>query len=160
MSDLTIYKCHEIITLMEEAAAQNDGEVPDDQLQALVEAQTTLPVKLENLCGFVKYLEHGIDACEKEEKRISKMRKVAANRIANIKKFLLPFMLKRKKMTLGTFQLSTRKSTSTVLDDEFNIPKYMKITLTPMKTKIKEDLLKGDKIMGATLVTKVSVQLK
>ena len=88
------------------------------------------------------------------------MRTVASNRIANIKKFLLPFMLERKKITLGTFQLSARKSTSTVLDDEFNIPKYMKITLTPMKTKIKEDLLKGDKIMGATLETKVSVQLK
>lgn len=163
MSNLTLYECDKVISEIDRIAEENDGIVTDEQLQALVEAQTTSITKLGNLCGFMKYLEHGLDACKKEEERISKMRKVAANRLISIKRFLLPWLIEHGKTTIDTFTLSMRKSTAVEISEPFLDKDYCRTIparLEPDKMKIKAALKDGKEIQGATLVERQSVQLK
>ncbi len=162
MSNLTIYNCQEIIRRIDTIAEQNDGILTDEQLQELVLAQTTSLAKLGSLCGFMKFLEHGIDACKKEEERIAAMHRAASNRLASVKKFLLPHVLEKGKITVDTFRLSTRKSTSVELADGFNNMEYCNeiVTIKPDKKKIKEALQDGRDVRGAVLSTTQHLQLK
>ncbi len=163
MNELTIYECDAIIRQTEAIAAQNEGEIPEEQLQALVEAQTTSIAKLGNLCGFMKHLEHGISLCQTEEERIARMRKVAENRLDSIKRYLLPYIQQQgRPVSIGTFKLSTRKSTAVMLADGFEHLDYCvtKTVITPDKMKIKKALQDGRDVPGAVLVERLSVQLK
>ena len=169
MNELTIYECTEIIERIEAIAKTNDGEITDEQLQALVEAQTTSLAKLSNLCGFMKHLEGGIALCETEIARISAMRRKAKNRLENVKRFLLPYLqAKGKPQTIGTFKLSTRKSTSTEVDEAWffsqadakSYCRHIPESWVPDKAAIKKRLQEGEEISGCTLVEKRTVQLK
>ena len=159
---MTIYKCQQIIDQIELSAIENDGEISDEQMKSLVEANTTSIEKLGSLCGFMKYLEHGIDACKKEESRISEMRKKAEKRMGGVKKYLLPYVLDKGKVAIDTFTLSTRKSTSVSVAEDFVAKEYMRevITVSPDKLKIKEALQSGVNVEGACLQTNYSLQFK
>lgn len=166
MNDLTIYECTAIIEKCDKLALENDGEIPEAMLEALVVAQTTSIEKLGKMCGFMKYIEHGIDACKKEEERIGKMRRLAVNRLKSIKKYLTPYVAEKgKPITVGTFKLSVRKSQSVMVSDDFageGNREWCKkeIKYTPDKTNMKIFLKTGAKIPGAELVTKQNLQLK
>ncbi len=166
MAELSIYECTAIIEQCDKLASENDGELPEEMLQALVLAQTKSIEKLGKMCGFMKYLEHGIDACKKEEERIAKMRKVAQNRLKSIKKYLTPYVSEKgKPITVGTFKLSIRKSQSVVVSDDFageaNRQWCKKeIQYTPDKVNMKIFLKTGADIPGAELVTNQNLQLK
>lgn len=166
MDNLTIYECSAIIEQCDKLALENDGEIPDDMLEALVLAQTTSIEKLGKMCGFMKYIEHGIDACKKEEERIAKMRKVAQNRLKSIKKYLTPYVSEQgKPITVGTFKLSIRKSQSVMVSDDFAGEANRewcnkKITYAPDKNNIKMFLKTGAMIPGATLINTQNLQLR
>ena len=169
---LSIYECSQIINEIETIAYLNDGEIPEEAIQELVEAQTTSIVKLKGLCGFMKHLEHGIALCEQEEERIAKMRKVAANRLESVKGYLLPYLVaKGKPVDVGTFKLSTRKSEAVAVNDEYfaswlnetqdknyirEIPARWEVDKAAVKAALKE----GKEIQGCTIEKRVSVQLK
>ena len=161
---LSIYECSQIINEIETLAYVNGGEIPEVAIQELVEAQTTSIVKLKGLCGFMKHLEHGISLCKQEEERIAKMRKVAANRLESVKGYLLPYLVaKGKPVDVGTFKLSTRKSTRVEISEPFLIREYCRVipeSLAPDKAKIKEALQRGEQVQGAAIVEGRSVQLK
>jgi hypothetical protein len=166
---LTIYECSEIIERIEAIAKANDGEITDEQLKELVEAQTTSLAKLSNLCGFMKHLEGGISLCETEIARINAMRRKAKSRLENIKRFLLPYLqAKGKRQTIGTFTLSTRKSTSTEVDEEWffsqadakSYCRHIPERWEPDKAAIKKHLQDGVEINGCTLVEKRTVMLR
>lgn len=166
MDNLTIYECATIIEQCDKLALENDGEIPEGMLEALVLAQTTSIEKLGKMCGFMKWIEHNIDACKKEEERIAKMRKVAQNRLKSIKKYLMPYVADQgKPITVGTFKLSIRKSQSVVVSDDFageaNRQWCKKeIKYTPDKVNMKMFLKTGAEIPGAELVTNQNLQLK
>jgi hypothetical protein len=164
MSELTIYQCQGIITEIEKQAAET-GEITEEQLQALVLAQTTSIEKIGNLCGYIKYLEHGIIACDTELARIENMKIRATNRLASIKQFLTPYIESKGKLSVGTFTLSTRKSESVeILDPEFckQNPDYstVKTTVTPDKAKIKEAIKAGKRFDGVSIVAKKNLQIR
>lgn len=171
-TELTIYQCADIITQMDKLAANNDGEISDEDLQALVEAHTTAITKLGNLCGYMQHLSGGIDLCKQEESRIASMRKRAERRLESIKRFLVPFVSqyrteKGHPLTVGTFTLSTRKSTSVEVDDlnfftDENKIQFCveKIAYQPDKAAIKEALQSGQSIIGARLSENESLQVK
>ena len=53
----SLYQCQELINQIEA------DEVSDEQLQQIVELHTQSMTKLKSLCGFIRYLEYGIEAC-------------------------------------------------------------------------------------------------
>ena len=55
--NMSLYGCDELIAEIE-TAAQDDGELSNEQLQSIVDAHTQSLTKLKSLCGFIKYLEH------------------------------------------------------------------------------------------------------
>ena len=158
---MNIYECDAIIKRVDELAQLHDGEIPEEMIERLVEANTGIE-KIGDLCGFMKYLEHGMESCKAEESRIKAMRDKAAKRLASIKKYLTPYVAEHGKQTAGTFTLSVRKSEQVELNEWFSDDNYIvvKTTKAPDKKKIKMDLKQGKEIAGATIVTRQNLQFK
>ena len=159
---MNIYDVSIIENELERIAEANDGEIPSELLQKLVEAQTSSLEQVGKLVKYIKYAESFIDTCKSEEKRIADRRRIVENRIASIKNYLVPFVEKNKKVEAGTFTLSTRKSSSVELEDNFNDPDYciQIISYKPDKKKIKLDIESGKEIPGAKLIEKKNLQIK
>jgi len=143
-------------------AENNEGEVPEEKYKELVEASTAADVSLEKMIKYIKHLEHFIEASDNEMKRLKENKDRAKARIESIKRYMTPFVLIKDGYTVGTFKLSTRRSTQVHLKDDFNIPEYITIkeVIQPDKMKIKDDLTNGVVIEGATLVEKDNLQIK
>ena len=151
----SLYQCQDLI-------GTEDGEVTEEQLQQIVQRHTETIDKLKSLCGFIRYLEHGIDACKQERDRIAAMQKAAENRLERIKAFLTPYVQDKGRIQLETVTLSVRKSTSVELKDGFNDPYFCKVVTerVPDKRAIKEALQNNEPIEGACLVTRFNLQIK
>jgi len=159
---VNIYDLSVIESAIEKIASENEGEIPDVLLQQLVEAQTQSLVQIEKLVNYIKHAEMFIGNCKAEESRIAERRQIVENRIASMKNYLVPYVDERGKFDTGTFTLSTRKSASVELDDNFNNPDYcvQVISYKPDKKKIKEVLQAGERIQGAKLIEKKNLQIK
>ena len=151
----SLYQCQDLI-------GTEDGEVTEEQLEQIVLRHTETMDKLKSLCGFIRYLEHGIDACKQERNRIAQMQKTAENRLERIKTFLTPFIQDKGRVELGTVTLSVRKSVAVELKDGFNDPYFCKMVTerVPDKRAIKEALKNNEPIDGAQLVTRFNLQVK
>ena len=183
----TLYDCLSVLTRLDEISEANDGEIPEDAIQALVVAQTTSMEKLGKLLGFMKYCEHEELICKAEIDRIQKRKKSFTNKLASVKKYLLPWVIERGKTTVGTITLSTRKSQAIELDDDFENEDYgyydislrcsrkqadefvesvkdedAQIDFYPIKKAIKDFLKENPSmsIKGAELITKQNLQIK
>ena len=162
MNDLTLYECDELIKIIETKAEMNDGELSEEDMQSIVEAQTTSIQKLNGLINYVMYLDGFSELAKKEITRIQERKKTAENRVDSIKRYLLPYVLKNGKKTVGTHTISTRKSKGVVLADEFNNIQYGEIveTFKPDKKKIKESIENGIEVQGAVLEERVNVSIR
>ena len=67
----------------------NDGEVTEEQLEALEITQEQLQEKLTSYKKAIRCWEADVDACKQEEKRIKSARSVKENRIAKLKDRML-----------------------------------------------------------------------
>ena len=154
----SLYQCQELMNQIE----ADDGEVSEEQLQAIVELHTQSMEKLGSLCGFIRYLEHGIEACKAEKERVNQMQKAAENRLARVKQYVTPFVKSQGRINLDTVTLSVRKSVSVELEPDFKNPYFCKVVkeLIPDKRAIKEALKNEDKIEGARLITNFNLQIK
>ena len=161
---MNLYEITNLENQIEQLAAANDGELSEEMLQALVEAETQSLVQIENLCKYIRKLELGIEMCKTEEARIKIMRDKADKRIEGIKKYLTPYIFKHKKIEAGTFTLSTRKSESVNIIDKEKIPiNYRTVvpeTWNPDKAAIKQDIKKGVIVPGAELQENDNLQIK
>ena len=159
---MNLYEIAAIEDEIDAIAKANDGEISEEQFQALIEAQTQAPAKIDNLVKYIRHLELGINTCQLEEARIKAMRDRADRRIKSIKKYLTPYVQKKGKVETGTFNLSTRKSESVQLSDDFNDKKYMTevVIVKPIKDKIKQALKSGEEIPGASIKTNYNLQVK
>ena len=154
----SLYQCQELMNQIE----TDDGEVSEEQLESIVQLHTQSMEKLSSLCGFIKYLENGIEACKAEKDRINRMQKAAENRLMRVKEYLSPFVKDQGPVRVDTFTLSVRKSTSVELEVGFSNPYFCKVVkeLVPDKRAIKEALKDKEKIEGARLVTNFNLQIK
>ena len=154
----SLYQCQDLMNQIE----VDDVEVSEEQLKAIVESHTQSMTKLKSLCGFIRYLEHGIEACKAEKERINRMQKVAENRLVRIKQYVAPFVKSQGRINLDTVTLSVRKSISVELEAGFKNPYFCKVVkeLVPDKKAIKEALKDEEVIEGARLVTKFNLQMK
>lgn len=151
----TLYQCPDLI-------GTEDGEVTEEQLQQIVQRHTETMDTLQSLCGFIRYLEHGIAACKQERDRIAQMQKRAEYRLEQIKAYLTPFVQERGRVALDTVTLSVRKSVAVELIDGFDDPYFCKVVTerVPDKRAIKEALQNHEPIDGAQLVTHFHLQVK
>jgi coenzyme F420-reducing hydrogenase alpha subunit len=151
---LTIYDCEEIIRLIEAKANEDSGEISDSDLALLVEAQTGSIEKLGKLIGYIKHLEAFVDTAKAERDRIKAREDSAKNRLESIKKYLLPYVQRKGKVTVGTHTLSTRKSEGVVLAEGFDNKMYCRHipeSWEPDLPKIKESIKAGIMVAGALL---------
>jgi len=160
----TLYECQSIIQQVEDRAAANDGELSEEDMQAIVVAQTSSMERLGGLVGYMKHLESWQATCKAEEARIAKRRKTAENRLSSIKKYLAPYIQITGKKTVGTHTLSLRKSQAVEVVEGFANTEYGKhvTTFKADKAKIKADLKAHPDlvILGASLVTRQNLQVK
>ena len=82
----------ELLSIFNEIES-NDGEVNEEQLQALEIAQENLQEKLSSYKKAIRCWEADIDACKQEEKRIKAARQVKENRIDKLKDRMLGAVL-------------------------------------------------------------------
>ncbi len=162
MNQLSVYDCESIIAEIE-LKASDDGEISEEDMQALVETHATSIQKLGKMCGYMKFLEHYMTAADSEIARITATKNKAKRRLESIKGYLAPFVkAKGKPVTVESFTLSIRKSESVKLVDGFDNKLYCnkKETWTPDKKRIKDALKASIDIGGAELIKKDNLQLK
>lgn len=78
----------ELLAIFDEIEA-NDGEVTEEQLEALEITQEQLQEKLTSYKRAIRCWEADIDACKQEEKRIKSARSIKENRINRLKDRML-----------------------------------------------------------------------
>jgi hypothetical protein len=116
---MNLYDIMVIEREIEIRAEQNGGEISDEDFKNLIEYQTTSITKIENLCKYVRHLELFQEQAKEEIKRINELKKKAEKRVNSIKKYMTPYVMQKGSVDAGTFKLSTRKSKSVDLSDEF-----------------------------------------
>lgn len=159
---MNIYEITEIENKIEQYAYEHDGEIPDELIRELVEAQTKSIEQIEKLCYYVKHLENFVDTCKAEKARINDKQKTAENRIGSIKRYLRPYVFEHGKRDFGTLTLSTRKSSSVVLADDFNDPRFTTIETEYKhdKNRIKKAIKDGETVEGAQIIHNDNVVIK
>jgi len=159
---MNLYQIAELEREIEKIIIDNDGEVDEDLLKELVEAQTQSIEKVENTCKYIRHLELLQDKCRDEENRIKGIRKAAENRVNSIKKYLTPYVFKHKKIEAGTFKMSIRKSQSVVLADDFNDARFITLVQETKvnKNDIKKAIKNGEEVKGAILMDHENLQIK
>lgn len=160
--NLNLYECEELIRIVEAQAAKNDGELSDEDLQTIVEAQTRSREQFEKLINYIKYLNGVASLAKAETDRLRARKQTAENRINGIKKWILPYVQSHGPLTVGTHRVSTRNSTGVMLADGFNNPEYGETieTFKPDKKLIKECIERGVDVPGAVLEKRVNVQIR
>jgi hypothetical protein len=159
---LTLYDCDELIKLVEDQAEKNEGELSESDWQLLVDAQTKSMEKLQGLMYYISKMNRDIDNAEYEMDRIKKYRETIKNRLDSIKRYLLPYVQEKGKITVGTHTLSIRKSKGVVLAEGFCNPMYCntRTEIVPDKPKIKESIESGIEVAGAVLENRINLVIK
>ena len=146
------------VAIMECVDAETGEIIDDEKLNALLMERN---VKLESVALWIKNLESDASAIKAEREALEKRQKIAENKAASLRAWLLQ-ALSGQKFSTARVAVSYRKSVSTEVDSESVAKKWCrkKITYTPDKTAIKEALLSGMKIKGCRLVEKQNIQIK
>jgi hypothetical protein len=161
---MNLYETNALEKHIEQIAAENEGEISDEQLQQLVEAQTKSVQQIEGLCKYVRNIGLFSETCDAEINRIKSLRERADKRIDGIKKYLTPYISAHGKVEAGTFTLSIRKSeavkiineTMVELEYQDEIPVSWKMN----KDKIKKAIKAGIVVAGAELEVRENLQIK
>lgn len=162
---MNLYQVDSLERLIDGLTQDNAGEIPDYLLKALIEAEASTPVKLEEMAKFLQNLENFCNMAKMEEKRIKEKREKVENRIDKIKEFLTPFISRHGSFNVGIFKISVRKSERVELDDNFEYicdKKYIKtqVNHTIDKDQIKKDIKLGQAVPGARIEQHDNLQIK
>lgn len=168
----SIYECQEIIDAIERQAEQNEGELTDEQMAALVEANAKNLAQMGKLAGAIAYLDFYVDTGQKEIDRINKLLTTAKTRRDSIKRFLTPFVAEQRAklgrpVDAGKFKLSVRNSKAVIITDPecfarggYPDESRKKVIWEPDKKALKERLESGKSHPGAELEERQSLIIK
>lgn len=159
---MNIYEVDYFEKELDVLANQNDGEIPEEKMQELIELQTKSIQQIEKLCRYIKHLEYFRDTARAEEARIHDLRLKSEKKLDQIKKYLIPFVEKRGRFDAGTFQLSVRHSESIQTDDDFFDRRFIEVKFSESikKNELKQALKSGEEIAGARIEKRVNLVLK
>ena len=159
---MNIYDTQILENQIEEIAKNNDGEIPEDLFEMLVESETKTDQQVENLINYLVELDFYQDNLKVEKQRIDRKMQVAKNKSENIKKYMLDFVESKGKFQSGSFTVSTRKSKKVVLNDDFfNLDFGTEKTIfSPDKKAIKTAIDNGAEIYGAEIKETKKISIK
>lgn len=141
-----------------------DGADPEEFESVLDTIKEPLEEKAESYKIVMDKIQAEIDMCRKEEKRLAEKRQSMEKNILRMKDRLFEAMKKMdiSKLKSKHYHFSVRKNPPSVkIDDLDLIPEiYSVVTVTPDKKRIKEALLSGQDVKGASLIQNESLQIR
>jgi len=139
---------------------ETGGEIPDQLGEELEGLQLDRDKKLGNICRYIKNLRAEAKVCDDEAKILQARARTKTNRSKWLTEYL-DGVLNGQKWTDGISQVSYRKSTAVIIDDEKAVPEeHLRTKVEISKTSIK-DALKAEKpVPGARLLTRNKIQVK
>jgi hypothetical protein len=122
-ADMTLFELDETLCLLMESAieavAENDGEIPDELRQALLEYCEAFGVKVDNIANYIKSQENEARNAKQEIERLQSRAAAAENRVERLKGLLKYFMqarnLRHMKGRLNTISLRNNSQDSLVI---------------------------------------------
>lgn len=134
------------------------GEVIDEEM--LDQLAMERDCKLENIACWIKNLKAEISAFKEEEKNLKTRREVLEHKQERLSNYLQKY-LNGSKFESTKCKISYRKSEKVEVSNLDSIPEeFLKVTVEPKKSDIKQALKNGEAIEGATLVQTTSMTIK
>ena len=127
-----------------------DNAVLKKEMDKIVD---TIGVKFTNIQKIITNYKAIAEKQKEEEDRIRKRRQANEKKIEILREYMLTNLekLENKKLKTDSYTFSTKKVESVVVDLGLLTEEYYKITKTPDKTKIKQDIKSGKEIDGARI---------
>ena len=138
-SEMTLFALDESLSLLMESAtemaAENNGEIPDDLRQALLDYFDAFGTKVDNIANYIKSQENEARNAKIEINRLQARLAAAENRIDRLKGLLKYFMetrnLRSMKGRLNTISLRKNSQDSLIVDRPDAVPaEYWRVSLT------------------------------
>lgn len=150
---------YEIDNAIMDCVDEETGDIIDEQ--RLDELQLARDIKIENIACWIKDLNAEAKALKEEKDNLDKRKKVCENKADSLKKYLQNY-LGGEKFKTSKCAISYRNSESVEVSDvKLLTDEYLKFAEpTANKTAIKEALKSGEEVAGASLIKKVSIQIK
>lgn len=156
---------YEIIKQIEDISEMVDEDwvlLPEAE-KKLDELELTQQEKFKWLWSLIKNMESTINEIKLEKQRLSEKQRILENKVLRIKlylKFILEWM-KTNKYKAWVFSFSLRKSQSVVVLDWTLLPdEFVKITVEPKKTELKEALKSWQVIEWVSMQENLSLVIK
>lgn len=159
----TLYQINQDVYKLLEEINNSDGEITEEQAQALSIKESELVEKAESYLAVIRSNEAFVDQIDQELKRLNALKKSRKNLNERLKTNLLTAVELFGEFSVGTNTFKTRKSTVVEVDDVNQLPdryKTLKVTETADKVEIKRALSKGDYIEGCRLIEKNNLSIK
>ena len=137
-SEMTLFAIDDSLSLLMEsaieAAADNNGEVPEELRQALLDYCEAFGAKVDNIANYIKSQECEARNAKTEIDRLQSRQAAAENRVERLKGLLKYFMetrgLRSMKGRLNTISLRKNSQDSLVLDSVESIPsEYCRVSV-------------------------------
>ena len=138
-SEMTLFAIDESLSLLmesaTEAAADNNGELPEELRQALLDYCEAFGAKVDNIANYIKSQEFEARSAKTEIDRLQSRQAAAENRVERLKGLLKYFMetrgLRSMKGRLNTISLRKNSQDSLVLDSVESIPsEYCRVSIS------------------------------
>src|ERR1035441_3814865 len=138
-SEMTLFAIDESLSLLvesaTEAAADNNGELPEELRQALLDYCEAFGAKVDNIANYIKSQECEARNAKTEIDRLQSRQAAAENRVERLKGLLKYFMetrgLRSMKGRLNTISLRKNSQDSLVLERVESIPsEYCRVSIS------------------------------
>ena len=138
-SEMTLLEIDESLSLLmesaTEAAADNNGEVPEEVRQALLDYCEAFGAKVDNIANYIKSQEFEARNAKTEIDRLQSRQAAAENKVERLKGLLKYFMesrsLRSMKGGLNTISLRKNSQDSLIMDSIDRIPaEYCRASIT------------------------------
>ena len=137
------------------------GEILDSE--KLNELQMARETKLINIIHYIKNLKSDIEALDKEEKEFKARKDSCKRKMESLKNYLEGYLAGETfESEDKTAKVTYRKSESVEVSDVWKLPEFLKKYSDPEADKeaIKKLLKAGEEVEGASLITKMNMQIK
>jgi hypothetical protein len=139
------------------------NELPDAVKARIVELKDDYHGKLSNIWALIKNYSAEADALKAEKQRLAARQSTAERRADWLKQYVAFCLGEGAKWQSpdGSRQFGWRKSEAVIVSDADAVPDaYCEFKRVPVLTEIKKDLKSGAEVPGATLESRLNLQVK
>ena len=138
-SEMTLFELDESLSILMESAtdeaANNNGEIPEELRQALLDYCEAFGAKVDNIANYIKSQEFDARNAKAEIDRLQSRQAAAENKVERLKGLLKYFMetrgLLRMKGRLNTISLRKNSQDSLIVNSVHRIPsEYCRVSIT------------------------------